>query len=179
MKRPNCSQLDEEIQELIGRYCQGNGIDVGCGYTKIGACVGIDKIPWGSRISERDKTKKISQADWSFDVRELPLKDRTMDFVYASHIIEHITLNKFSAETNKAVLEWLRVLKTGGFLVIIVPNINYCIPPVAKRAGLKVYHGLDPKEFKLQIEGISHIKVMSFQSLSTKDVFDCVLRKDY
>jgi ubiquinone/menaquinone biosynthesis C-methylase UbiE len=176
MKRPNCSQLDQEIQFLIAKYCQGNGLDVGCGYTKIGACVGIDKISWGHRISEKDKTKKISQADWSFDIRGLPLKDNTMDFVYASHVLEHLTLNRVSAETYKAMAEWIRVLKPGGYLVMIIPNINHCIPPIARRKKIKVYHGLDPIDVRILVDNKS-VKVVNFQSLSSIDVFDCVLRK--
>ena len=176
MKRPNCSQLDKEIQFLISKYCQGNGIDVGCGYSKIGACVGIDKIPWGARINEKDKTNKISQADWSFDVCELPLLSKTMDFVYASHILEHITLNQLTDQTIKAIDEWLRVLKTGGYLVMITPDINHCIPPVAKRAGLKTHHGLDPKKVKSILNRFP-ADVIKFNTLTSVDIFDCVLRR--
>jgi SAM-dependent methyltransferase len=176
MKRPNCSQLDQEIQFLIAKYCQGNGLDVGCGYSKIGACVGIDKIPWGQRISEKDKTKKISQADWSFDIRNLPLKDDTMDFIYASHVLEHLTLNKISNETKKALVEWIRVLKSGGYLVMIIPNIHHCIPPIAKRKKVKVYHGLDPEEVK-SLTYSTFTDLVSFQTLSSKDIFEVILRK--
>jgi SAM-dependent methyltransferase len=177
MKRPNCTQLSLDIQTLVGHYCQGNGVDVGCGYSKIGACVGIDKIPWGCLIHKDDETHKISQADWSFDILNLPIKDNSMDFVYASHVLEHITLNETTAKTKEAIEEWLRILKPGGYLLMLIPHIKYCIPPVAKRKGIVVYHGLDPDEVKTMIDSILWVEVVKFQSLSTKDVFDCVLRK--
>ena len=166
MKRPNCAHLDKETQALVAKYCQGNGLDVGCGYQKIGACVGIDIVPWGTPCNERGN---LSQADWCFDVLSLPLKDETMDFVFSSHVLEHLT------EPQACISEWLRILKSGGFLVMIIPNIDHCIPPIARTKGLKLYHGLKPAEVKLMIPPF--VDIVSLQTLSSKDVFEVVVRK--
>jgi SAM-dependent methyltransferase len=165
MKRPNCQHLDKETQSLIAKYCQGNGLDLGCGYQKIGACVGIDLVPWGAKSGSG-----ISMADWSFDILHLPLKDNTMDFVYSAHVLEHLDFPLI------AIPEWLRVLKSGGYLVMIVPNIDHCIPPIAKKKGLKKYHGLKPSVVKNMLFGEA-IEWISFQSLSSIDVFEVVVRK--
>lgn len=176
MKRPNCSQLNKETQLLVAKYCQGNGIDVGCGYSKIGACVGIDLVPFGCLINKEDETKKLSQADWSFDALNLPLKDEVMDFVYGSHVLEHITLNETTERTKEALIEWLRVLKVGGHILLLIPDIRYCIPPVARRKRIITYHGLLPSTIKDMVSQLN-VEVVKFQTLPTKDVFDCVLRK--
>jgi SAM-dependent methyltransferase len=166
MKRPDCTHLDKETQTLIAKYCQGNGLDVGCGYQKIGACVGIDLVPWGNSCNARGS---LSQADWSFDITELPLKDGTMDFVFSSHVLEHVD------EPAKAIEEWLRVLKSGGYLLMLIPDIDHCIPPLKRKQGLHTKHGLKPSD--IRSINIPFAEVVSFDTLSSKDVFEVVLRK--
>jgi len=47
---------------------------------------------------------------------DLPLKDNTVDFVISSHVIEHFY------DPVKAIQEWLRVVKPGGYVFIIAPH---------------------------------------------------------
>lgn len=51
-----------------------------------------------------------------YDGIHLPFADESQDAVYVSHCLEHI------ADHAGAIAEWYRVLKTGGFLIIIVPH---------------------------------------------------------
>jgi SAM-dependent methyltransferase len=48
------------------------------------------------------------------------VKNETYDFVFSSHSLEHI------ANPLKAVQEWLRIIKNGGYIVIIVPEKSVC-----------------------------------------------------
>ena len=48
------------------------------------------------------------------------VKDKTYDFLFASHCLEHI------ANPLKAVKEWLRIVKYQGFIIIIVPEKSHC-----------------------------------------------------
>lgn len=55
------------------------------------------------------------------DVRSLPVPDETFDIVFSSHTLEH-----FSWRTvDKVVREWARVLKVGGEMRIVVPNMRH------------------------------------------------------
>ncbi len=49
----------------------------------------------------------------------LPFPDGSIDEVYSRHLIEHFTLKEFL----KVLAEWNRVLKVGGTVYIICPNI--------------------------------------------------------
>lgn len=49
----------------------------------------------------------------------LPFENNSVDEVYSRHIIEHFTLQEFL----QVLVEWNRVLKVGGTLYIICPNL--------------------------------------------------------
>ncbi len=51
-----------------------------------------------------------------YDGRTLPFADGSCDAVHASHCLEHI------GDYVRALQEWHRVLKTGGYIVITVPH---------------------------------------------------------
>lgn len=59
------------------------------------------------------------------DVRKLPVPDETFDIVFSSHTLEHFGWNG----VEKVIKEWSRVLKVGGELRLVVPNLRH----VAKR----------------------------------------------
>jgi SAM-dependent methyltransferase len=51
-----------------------------------------------------------------YDGTHLPFGDGSQDAVLAAHVLEHIP------NYQEVLLEWYRVLRTGGFLVVIVPH---------------------------------------------------------
>jgi SAM-dependent methyltransferase len=51
-----------------------------------------------------------------YDGRSLPFASESQDSVYASHCLEHI------GDYVQALQEWWRVLKIGGYLVLLVPH---------------------------------------------------------
>jgi SAM-dependent methyltransferase len=55
--------------------------------------------------------------DYHVDLQKLPFKDATYDFVYASHVLEHVP------DDRKAISEIRRVLKPGGVAVLPVPIV--------------------------------------------------------
>jgi SAM-dependent methyltransferase len=55
------------------------------------------------------------------DVRYLPAPDETFDIVFSSHTLEHFGW----AHIDKVIKEWTRVLKTGGELRLVVPNLRH------------------------------------------------------
>lgn len=55
------------------------------------------------------------------DVRYLPVPDETFDIVFSSHTLEHFGW----VGVEKVLKEWARVLKVGGELRIVVPNLRH------------------------------------------------------
>lgn len=82
------------------RFMSGNGLDIGPGSAEpvLPTAIGVDKdYPY-------------------YDGKNLPFGDESQDYVFASHVLEHIY------DPCGAIKEWMRVLRTGGHLVIIVPH---------------------------------------------------------
>jgi SAM-dependent methyltransferase len=53
-----------------------------------------------------------------YDGIHLPQETGSQGYVFASHILEHIK----ASEVTEILHEWMRVLRTGGYLVLIVPH---------------------------------------------------------
>ena len=82
----------------LSQYLQGDGIDVGCGDDPV--LTSVDRF---------DKTEG--------DANRLSRHVRKQyDFVFASHVLEHMD------DPREALVDWLAVLKPGGHLIFLVPD---------------------------------------------------------
>jgi SAM-dependent methyltransferase len=57
------------------------------------------------------------------DVGRLPFPDQSADRIYAGHLLEHIPLTQL----NRVLAEWHRVLRGGGELMIVGPDIDRAV----------------------------------------------------
>ena len=55
------------------------------------------------------------------DIRHLPVPNQTFDIVYSSHTLEHFGFH----DVQNVLKEWVRTLKIGGELRLIVPNLRH------------------------------------------------------
>ena len=58
------------------------------------------------------------QADYRADLRQVPFADGTFDFVFASHVLEHVQ------EDHQAIAEIARVLRPAGVAILPVPVLG-------------------------------------------------------
>lgn len=76
----------------------------------------------------------------------LPFKDESYDFVISSHVIEHFF------DPVKAIKEWFRVIKKGGYIFIICPN-QYALPE-EKRPCTQLQEIINRHEGKMKIDEV-------------------------
>jgi ADP-heptose:LPS heptosyltransferase/predicted SAM-dependent methyltransferase len=98
----------------VAPYLRGRGLDVGAGDFKV--------LPHAISVDN------FNHAQFGFQMRpdiraeadDLSVfGDQSMDFVYSSHTLEHVV------DTAKALREWHRVTKMGGYIVLYLPHKDY------------------------------------------------------
>ena len=142
----------------------GNTADIGCSNKKkLNYAIGIDLDRCGGKVPEL-----VLDAS-----EELPFRDNFLDGIIASHVIEHII------DPVKAIQEWLKKLKVGGILMLIVPNKQY-IPNIGSPEGDPT-HKADylPVDFKeLVLDKIeAKFELLSFDKINNNWSFDCFIKK--
>lgn len=99
----------------LPQYTRGRGLDLGCGPNKAYPhFIGVD----GRQDSELfgiQMTPDITADCTKLDV----FGSASMDFVYSSHLLEHIE------DYRAALKEWWRVIKPGGHLVLYLPHKDF------------------------------------------------------
>ena len=121
---------------FFSKYMIGIGLDIGFrGYLKdtetiLPTAIGVDSDYPG------------------YDGKTLPFTDASQDFVYTSHCLEHIS------DYKQAIREWMRVLKTDGYLIISVPHKFL----YEKKEQLPSRHNGDHKRFYTAASLLSEIE---------------------
>lgn len=93
-----------EESGFYARFMSGSGLDVGFkGYTGepepvLPSAIGVDEGYPG------------------YDGVHLPFNGHSQDFLFASHVLEHIP------DPLPALREWFRVVRVGGHMVVVVPH---------------------------------------------------------
>ena len=89
---------------FFDKYMSGRGLDIGyAGY-----------IPNARPIL--DNAIGITLDYPGYDGVTLPFLDGVLDFIYSSHVLEHIQ------DRLSVMREWFRVLKPGGYIICVVPH---------------------------------------------------------
>jgi SAM-dependent methyltransferase len=102
-------------------YFRGNGLDVGYG----GDLIHPSAVGWDFEHGDAQILSSVN--------------DRSMDYVYSSHTLEHMLL------PNVALRNWWRVIKPGGYLILYIPERDL----YEKKTQLPSKWNLDHKHFFL------------------------------
>ncbi|MDD5353150.1 MAG: class I SAM-dependent methyltransferase [Candidatus Omnitrophica bacterium] len=130
-----------EVEKLFP-WIGGKGADIGCGLRTID-----DKIIRVD-IDEKVQPEVLASGD------KLPFKNGDLDFITSIHNFEHYPNQK------EVLTEWLRVLKVGGIVAIVHPDIDHTKKqnPEIDNPGLKAnpfnrhYHEHNPASFIKEIK---------------------------
>lgn len=121
-----------KIAHVIVRYTRGHVLELGAGthktfphFTSVDSCVAMA----GS------KPDNLDVAGNCVDLKLFGTE--SWDSVFSSHLLEHFT----PADAIKALQEWTRVLRVGGYLVLYVPSAN--LYPKAGTPGANMDHKWD------------------------------------
>ena len=137
-------------------YTRGIGLDLGCGpYKAWPHFIGVDNCTDTKLFGARFRP------DVPVDTCEaLPLfATESMDFVFSSHLLEHI-------EDHKAALaEWWRVIKEGGHLVLYLPHKDL-YPNIGQRGANPDHkHDFDPEDVIAAVQRVARRAGQSYDLL--------------
>ena len=130
----------EKIRWAVVPYTRGKVLDIGCGpYKAFNHFIGIDSgKQWGHPIT-----------DITCEGDDLSLfANESVDGVFSSHFLEHVE------DVEKALTEWWRVIKVGGYLSVYLPHAD--LYPRVGKPGANADHKHDflPDELISNMEKI-------------------------
>lgn len=111
---PQGNEVGKIRWELVP-YTRGKGLDLGCGPDKgFPHFTGVDNLKDTELFGIQMKPDVVVET-----CEELVgFKSESQDFVFSSHLLEHIE------DYRAALKEWWRVIKPGGYLVLYLPHRN-------------------------------------------------------
>ena len=99
-----------KLIEINKRFLVGSGVEIGPGGSPyMSGLTLVDKFPLA--YPNLDQNKVVNS-----DASNLPFKDNTFDFLISCHCLEHCP------DTIRTLNEWLRIIKKGGFLFLVLPH---------------------------------------------------------
>jgi SAM-dependent methyltransferase len=142
------------------KYCRGQGLDLGCGLSKIRSdAIGIDL--------------NHPTADMNADARNLDCyPSGHFDYVFSSHLLEEIE------NTEATLREWLRILKPGGNLVLYQADRDLYYPFGDPRCNQSHRHHFKKEELWAVLEKIGSSKLLHMQDpVDPEWSFELVVQK--
>ncbi len=157
----------------VAHWCKGKGLDPGAGHRTFSS-----DVTTLDRLSQEAHIRGTAEC--------LPFKDGTFDFVITSHLLEHIQ------DTRAALKEWLRVVKLGGHVVSIIPDVRHTHG--MNTDATPHLHEWGPREFAAEVFNYvdltvpwirlqpicqwAQATVVGFGEALPQWSFHCVLRRD-
>jgi len=128
-------------------------LNLGCGTSAAEGWVNLDGS-WAAWLGRHRQLRRalvtagvvprhVLEADWPRDVivrdlrRRLPFAPGSVDAIYASHVIEHL----YRTEARRLLDDCFRVLRAGGTLRVVVPDLAAIVSDYAERTARRSRNG--------------------------------------
>ncbi len=98
----------------MSKYIVGLGLDIGCGTNRLSPTVMT--TDWYPHVD----TDLIWNCVHEGGRYPYPFRENRFDFIFASHVLEDFAPDEIQFVFD----EWLRMVKVGGYLIILVPDIE-------------------------------------------------------
>jgi predicted SAM-dependent methyltransferase len=123
--------------KLLARHLRGRGIEIGALWRKFPVPRSV-RVFYLDRISDNDLQQhyaEVSQPlilpDVVGDAVHLPFAPATLDFIIASHVLEHLPFPLL------ALAQWHGALRPGGVLLLKIPDKRYTFDLKRERTPLQ------------------------------------------
>lgn len=110
--------LREFLEEYVGKEVK---LHLGCGGVRWKDFINVDFYDYDCQVADTSRSGCV--ADAYADIRDLKLRDNSIDEIFASHVFEHFT--RWQGED--MLVSWFKFLKPGGRMVIETPDFWRCV----------------------------------------------------
>ena len=101
------------VRPYVVKYCQGRGVDVGCGAEKITPeATGID-YAIAYDLADHPETAADVTCGWEEYFASVPAG--SLDYVYSSHLLEDYE------DIEPVLRAWTEAVKPGGYMILYLP----------------------------------------------------------
>lgn len=83
----------------------------------------FERIPFLGKLYTKNKERFPENVEYGDIVKGLPISDNYSNYVYCSHILEHLSLN----DCRRALSNTYRILKKDGIFRLVLPDFENCI----------------------------------------------------
>ena len=129
----------------IVQYTRGQGLDLGCGPHKaFPHFTGVDNLKDVGLFGIEMTPDKVVESCENL----VEFEDVSQDFVFSSHLLEHIE------DYPAALKEWWRVIRPGGYLVLYLPHKNLYPNVGTPGANPDHKHDFEPRMIKDVMHGM-------------------------
>lgn len=135
MANGNSDRFFQESQ-LAHKYCVGKGLEIGgSAHNPFGLnTMNVDFTDAMDTEFKKEETTNCGQSlpvDIVANGDDIPLPDRSQDFIVSSHVLEHFP------NPIKALIEWDRLIRPGGVIFMIVPHKDRTFDREQRRTPLQ------------------------------------------
>jgi SAM-dependent methyltransferase len=163
----------------LQRYIRGRGIEIGAlwkrfpvpGRARVWYLDRLDGAALDEHYPELDG--RILGPDLLGDAAELPLAPHSLDFVIASHVLEHLPYPL------RALRSWYEALSPGGVLLIKVPDKRYTFDTRRQRTPLDHLLNETDDQREHYADWVAHVGNQSPDSPGFAEAVDDLMRRNY
>ena len=91
----------------------------------------FERLPIVGKLYSRNEQQFPDNVQYGDIVKGLPIKRNSCQFVYSSHVLEHLSLADFDA----ALANTIAIMKPGGIFRFVLPDLEYSINKYVNDSG--------------------------------------------
>ncbi len=168
----------------LAAHLSGTGVEIGALWRRFPVSTStrvwyLDRSQLGElRLKYPELRARLISPDVVADAGQLPFADGSLNFVIASHVLEHMPFPL------AALRDWHRALGSGGLLLLKVPDKRYTFDRGRQRTPLQhlVEEDLHPEKFDKRAhfqDWVEHVGKRAAGSEALSNETDQLLKSDY
>ena len=122
--------------QFLRRHLRGQGVEIGALWRRAPVAAGA-RVWYVDRLAAQDVARHYAEVGHAVpvnvvaDAARLPFREASLDFIIASHVLEHLPFPL------SGLRHWYALVKTGGHLLLRIPDKRYTFDRRRTRTSLQ------------------------------------------